>query len=253
MEYVPEEGGLFMKYETIKKCGELGIEFNNIDERITIDFLKRLLRGIIERSTKYFDETGDHVFIYRERHMHSVICPAIANLTSSYLMELPLKRKPAGEEEYSGSVDYWVSYRNRSFLIELKHTYFAYRNVEAPRRKITEKMEEALDQLRSIRTDQCRYAAGSDKMLTKMALLTIVFYEGSKKKISEKNVMKLDFKNIFRKMLNKTGLMKTSNLLSLWVLDRRLVIPFEYQNKENEMYPAVGFIGEILEKKELSN
>ena len=95
-----------MKYETITKCGELGIEFNNIDERITMDFLKRLLRDIIERSTKYFDETGDHVFIYRERQMYSVICPSIAGVTSGYLMEHPLKRKPAGEEEYSGSVDY---------------------------------------------------------------------------------------------------------------------------------------------------
>jgi hypothetical protein len=242
-----------MRYETIGKCGELGIEFNNIDERITIDFLKRLLRGIVERSTQYFDETGDHVFIYRERQMHSVICPAIADLASSYLLELPLKRKPAGEEEYSGSVDYWVSYRNRSFLIELKHTYFAYRNVEAPRRKIAEKMEEALNQLRSIRIDQCRYAAGSDKMLTKMALLTIVFYEGSKKEISEKEVMKLNFKNILRKMLNNTGLMRTSNLVSLWVLDRRLVMPFEYQNEEYEIYPAIGFVGKILEKKEFSD
>jgi len=134
-------------------------------------------------------------------------------------------------------------------LIELKHTYFAYRNVGAPRKDITEKMEKTLNQLRSIRIDQCRYVAGSDKMLTKMALLTIVFYEGSKKKISERNVMKLDFKNIFRKMLNKTGLMKTANMLSVWVLDKRLVIPYEYQNKEYEMYPAVGFVGKILEKK----
>jgi len=240
-----------MRYETIRKCGELGIEFNDINERITIDFLKKLLRGIVERSTKYYDETLDHVFVYREKQMHSVICPSIADLTSSYLLELPLIRKPAGEEEYPGSVDYWVSYRGYSFLIELKHTYFAYRTVKTPRKDIAEKMEEALNQLRSIRIDQCRYAAGSDKMLTKMALLTIVFYEGSKKKISEKEVMKLDFKNIFRKMLNRTGLMKTSNLLSLWILDRRLIIPFEYQNKENEIYPAVGFVGKILEKREL--
>ena len=128
-----------MKYATIKNCGEFGIEFENIKgagARVSREFIMKLLKRIVKRSTRYYEETGDHVFIYGEKQLHSVVCPSIADITFSYLMEHPSFRKPAGEEEYLGNVDYWISYKRYSFLMELKHAYFAYRYADNPRKSI---------------------------------------------------------------------------------------------------------------------
>lgn len=237
-----------MKYETIRDCGELGIKFGKIvgdGGRVSRDFLRKLLKRIVKRSTKYYDETREHVFIYRERQLHSVVCPSIADITSSYLMENPLTRKPAGEEEYRGNVDYWISYRNYSFLMELKHAYFAYRNANNPRKSITEKFVRAMEQLRSIRKDECRDLT-INKGLIKIVLQAVVFYKGSKDPILKDNLKNKDFKNLFKKMMNNTELERKSNLRSLWVLNERLVEEVEYKNSF-EIYPAVAFVGHVSE------
>ena len=238
-----------MKYKTIRYCGELGIEFGNIEgdgARVSRDLLRKLLKRIVKRSTKYYDELGEHVFIYREKQLHSVVCPSIADITHSYLMEHPLIRKPAGEEEYRGNVDYWISYRNYSFLMELKHTYFAYRNADNPRKSITKKFARAMEQLRSIRKEECR-ALTVNKGLIKIALQTVVFYEGSKNSIHKDDLKDRDFKNLFKKLVNNTELEHRSNLRSLWVLDERLVKAVKYNKNSFEIYPAVAFFGNILE------
>ena len=238
-----------MKYETIKDCGELGIEFENIrgcGAGVTRDFLRKLLNRIVERCTKYYDETGEHVFIYRERQLHSVVCPSIADITPSFLMENPLTRKPAGEEEYRGNVDYWIYYKNYSFLKELKHTYFAYARADSPRKSITKKFTRALKQLGNVRKNECR-SLTFGKGLRKIALEVVVFYRGSKEE-SRLNIdlESKDFKALFRKLVRNTELEYKSNLRSLWVLDKRLVEPVEYANSF-EMYPAVAFVGNISE------
>ena len=237
-----------MNYETIRDCGELGIDFSNIEgdgARVSRDFLRKLLQRIVKRSTKYYDETGDHVFIYREKQLHSVVCPSIADITASYLIEHPLIRKPAGEEEYLGNVDYWISYRNYSFLMELKHTYFAYRNADNPRKNITKKFERAMEQLKNIRKEECR-ALTDNKGLIKIALQTVVFYKGSRYEIFKDDLRDENFKDLFKKLVNNTELDRRSNLLSLWVLNERLVEPVKYKNSF-EIYPAVAFIGNISE------
>lgn len=237
-----------MKHETIKDCGELGIEFDNIrghGSRVTRDFLRRLLKRIVERSAKYYYQTQEHVFTYRERQLHSVVCPSIADITPSYLMEHPLTRKPAGEEEYRGNIDYWISYRNYSFLMELKHTYFAIRNADNPRKSITRKFARALEQLRSVRKNECRDLT-IGKGLIKIALETVVFYKGSKNSDLEDYLKVRIFKDLFKKLVKNTGLEHRSNLRALWVLNERLVEVVPYENSF-EIYPAVAFVGNISE------
>jgi len=235
-----------LKYETITGCGEFGIEFSKIDgdgARVSRDFLRRLLKYIVEKSAKYYTETGEHVLTHRERQLHSVVCPSIAEITSSYLMEQPLNRKPAGEEEYRGNVDYWISYRNYSFLMELKHSYFAYRNAENPRKSIAKRFVRAIEQLREIRREECRYLT-INKGLIKVALQAVVFYQGSKDKLSKNDLKGQDFKNLFTKLVTNTELKRRSNLLSLWVFDEGLIEIVEYKNG-SEIFPAVAFVGNI--------
>lgn len=236
-----------MEFETIEDHGKFGIEFSRIQgdgTRIAKDFVRELLKRIIRRSVKYYDETGDYPFIYRERQLHSVVCPSIADITSVFLMEHPLKRKPSGEEEYSGNVDYWISYDNYVFLIELKHSYFTYRNANKPRESINRKFMDAIRQLENIRKDVCRDLKGSYNALVKIALEAVIFRKGSKAQISKKEMGCPDYRRFLEKLIDNTDLRRKSNFRSLWVLDERLVESIEYRNSF-EIYPAVAFIGRI--------
>jgi len=234
-----------LRFEKIKNCGEIGIEFSIKDgdgARVSKDFLRNLFYNIVKRSSNYFMETEEHIFVYREKQLHSVICPSIADIIPSYVMEHPLSRKPHGEDEYPGHVDYWVSYRNYGFLIELKHSYFAYRNVDNPGQKIEEKFDSAIKQLKNIRIDTCRYMIGNDKGLIKIALQAIVFYQTSNEPID--NLKDRDFKELFNKLIKNTELKNKINLTSLWLLDDKLIESVEYIDGYG-IYPAVAFVGNI--------
>ena len=243
-----------MKDEIAGDFGELEIRYGRIRGRgakITKEFLGRLLHYIVIRSTKYYDKAGyagepDHVFTYRERQFHSVVCPAIADITSYFLIENPLNRRPAGEAEYPGSVDYWIYYKNYSFMMELKHTYFAYTRADNPRGSVTERFSKALQQLGDIRKDECRSLTFGNG-LRKIALEAVVFYRGSKERSKLKvDIKSRNFRALFRRLLRNTELEQRSNLHALWVLNERLVAPFEYANSF-EIYPAVAFIGHVSE------
>jgi len=234
------------------RYGELEIKFSKLrgpGANITRDFLRKLMYRIVVRATKYFDEARlagceDHVFTYREKQFHSVVCPAIADITPWFLIEHPLYRKPAGEAEYPGTVDYWIYYKNYSFIMELKHSYFAYAKASNPRKAITRKFLDALSQLRNIRKDECRsltYGNG----LRKIALEAIVFYKGAKEKSKlEEDIKSEDFKSLFKNLLRNSELTNKSNFHALWILDKKLVVPFEYSDWF-EIYPAVVFVGYI--------
>ena len=244
-----------MKYQTIKDCGELGIEFANIKghgARVARDFLRKLLRRIVVRSTQYHNRARacireqDHVFTYRERQLHSVVCPSIGDITNLFMIENPLTRKPSGEPEYTGSVDYWIYYRKYFFLMELKHAYFAYRNADNPRKSIARRFERALKQLENVRKDECR-SLTFGKGLRKIALEVVVFFRGSK----EEHKLKIDLESrdiraLFKKLVKNAQFRHKPNLRALWVLDKRLVEPVPYANSF-EVYPAVAFVGKISE------
>jgi hypothetical protein len=235
-----------MLYETIRNCGEVGIEFSMEDSdgtRVTRRFLERLVKGIVRRSTDYYYATGDYVFSYRERQMHSVVCPSIAAITRAYLMEHSLTRKPPGEDEYPGRIDYWISYRNYSFLMELKHGYFAYKRTSNPRQDLLKKFNSAMDQLKNIRKDECEWLGGGDKGLFKIAFLAITFFSGSESETKRDELGSEELKSHFNGMMKNSGLAKITNLRAFWILDK--VEPVRYSNGE-QIFPAVAFVGNVF-------
>lgn len=170
-----------MEFKTIRNCGKLSIEFGKIEgtgKRTTKKFLTTLLERIIENAIQYYDKTSDSVFSYRERQLDTVICPAIANQTPAFLVEHPLKRKPSGEDEYSGFVDYWVSFNGISYLIEIKQAYYGYKSGRI-RASILGKFSDAIDQLKDVRKETCKDLCQGDKNLFKIALETITFFRSS--------------------------------------------------------------------------
>lgn len=239
---------LIIRFETIKNCGKLGFNFSmsgGNGTKISKDFLEKLICNIVKRSTNYFNDTGEHIFTFREKQLHSVICPSISDLTPSVVIEHPLTRKPTGEDEYSGHVDYWASYRNYEFLVELKHSHFAYNNANNPRKDISNKFNTALNQLQNIRKEECRYITINNKGCFKIALQAIVFYEGSKHSISADDLKDKYFEDYFEKLLKIPDLKKKSNFNALWLLNEKLIKPVDYDDGSYEIFPAVAFVGKV--------
>lgn len=200
-----------------------------------------MIERSIKKATKYFDETGDHVFSYREKQLHSIICPSISEITYSFLIEHPLKRKPANEEKYSGNVDYWASYKGIGFFIELKHAYFAC-SQETPRKSIGTRFNRAIRQLKDIRSAECRNVCNDDRFL-KIALEGVTFFKSN---YSKENLTfeRSEIIEVFD-WLKKSKSLNKANFYALWILDKRMNDPFEYSNGF-EFYPAVTFIGKIF-------
>ncbi|MEM2888042.1 MAG: hypothetical protein QXI71_02720 [Candidatus Bathyarchaeia archaeon] len=124
--------------------GELEIRFDVLKGSgayVAREFLKKLVQRITVRSTEYcqgarrFADELDYAFAYGEKPFHFIICPSLADLTVYFLAEHPSKRKPAGEKERSGLVDYWIFHKNYSFMIEFKHEYFGYKREKILQKK----------------------------------------------------------------------------------------------------------------------
>lgn len=236
-----------MEFKPIGNYGELGIEFlqkDGDDVRVSKDFCQKLICNIIKRSTKYFKATKEHIFIYGEDQLHSVVCPSIADLTFSYVMEHPLNRKPHGKEEYPGKCDYWISYRKYSFLMELKHSYWNYMN--DPREVISNRFKDCINQLKGVKTVECRNLTINNGLI-RIALQAIVFYEVVQKDIANNDFEKRDLKDAFEQLINNTALID-SNMRSLWLLHPKLIRPQETDNRY-EIYPAVAFVGRVFNVK----
>ena len=231
-------------------CGQVGKEFYIEDSGggviVSKDFLERLVDNIVKRSVSYYETTRDYAFRHRERSMHSVVCPSIADITHTFLMEYPLKRKPSGGEQQGGFVDYLISYRKCTFFMEFKHSFFAYRNAKNPRKNIITRFQSALDQLRSIRKNEYWGLGRKDQWVDKLAFEAIVFYKGSKNKIYMSDLRGESFKSSFSELMkNKEWNSLKPNLQALWILNKRLVKPVEFSNGY-EIYPAVAFVGKVI-------
>ncbi len=240
-----------MKLLPVRNCGQLGIELSINDgdgTRVTRNFLDGLINIIVKRATNYFDVTGENIFLRKEKQILSVICPSIADMTCDFVMEQPLKRKPTGEEESTGRVDYWINYHNYSYLLELKHTDFFYKNADNPPEYISKQFNSALIQLKNIRTDQCKYLT-NDKGIFKVAIQTVAFYQHSKDKFEDKDVV-----GSFMKLIKKSPFDEKPNLISLWLVPKKLKKHIEYNNRDQKyIYPAIAFVGYVSDMKPSCN
>jgi hypothetical protein len=233
----------------------VGVEFFKIDTegaRVSKDFLTQLVQNIARRATEYYNSTGilgDHIFSYREKQFHSVVCPSIADITSSFVIEHPLRRKPYGEKEFSGHADYWIRYHSYCFLMELKHTFFSIRRPNSPRPDIAEKFDDAVQQLKSVKIEQSRQLILNEG-LVKIALEAIAFYKGSSSKQDLKSVPDLDFQELFSELIEKIRTNEDVHMYALWTLNDTIIKPYEYDSHTFEVYPALGFIANISDKIE---
>lgn len=174
--------------------------------RIARDFLDRTLAGLAKRSLRYFELTGEHVFAYGERPIHSVLFPAILDISDAALAELPVTRKPRGGAKSSGRVDYWISFRDTIILLEVKHAFHAVRTGRLPE-WARDFWTRVVQQAKSVRTNEIRDQAlryRKDKLLA-IGLLVVPTWRSSNrpaKEVPERKEAEIvtDHKNILDSM-----------------------------------------------------
>lgn len=242
-----------MRFRTIRNCGKIGFEFKGGVNGKTKEFIKELLVETVKNCKKYHSETGDHLFIYRERQFNSAICPAINEIADCFVMQHPIRRKPRGEQSYSGRLDYWIHYKKMDFLLELKHEYYGYRKAHLIPQQISDRLAEAIHQLKNIKKDEVRRIRNSD-IANKVALAVVVFYSGTRKSVNDgtkadENKIRESFKFLLGNLEDSLG-SDTINVRALWMLHEDLTEEIE-RGKKIYVYPAVGFVGYSFDSVQL--
>ena len=154
--------------------------------RIARAFLDQTLEHLARRTLEYYELTGEHVFAYGERQIHSVLFPAILDISDAALAELPITRKPWGGTKSSGRVDYWIWFRDTIVLLEVKHAFHAVRTSRLPE-WARGFWTQVVHQAKSIRTNEIRDQAlryRKDKLLA-IALLIVPTWRSSKRPVKE--------------------------------------------------------------------
>lgn len=215
--------------------------------RVLRKFLKEVTIRQAEYSMNFLRQVGVPPFAYRERQLHTVIAPAISDISDAYLMESSVARKWTSinndMDDSHGWVDYWCLYKNYNYYIELKHGFISYRSAEI-RQSVKNEWEIACNQLDVIAdeiNEQKQYTQG----IFKMAFHVLPLYIGS----SNSDKFNFDTKKIYDiqlKAMNEISNIVQANWSCAWVLDDKFMDYCTYDNWY-EKYPAVLFLANISE------
>ena len=250
-----------MKTWSIKNAGKIQFEIMDDfgkDSQAIETLLKYIINGIAKRAVIYYNKIDkcDHVFLNSEGELHSTITLSIADLVDTFKTEFPVWRKYSKTK--SGSLDYWIFYKNIIFALELKleHKGIGRYNCRSSRR-IFNGFNTAIEQLEGIENNQKLFFIKDAKGLVKIVFETIVFSTKSKNihddyndNIEEYNKKINDSFNdlvdIGRHQIdNKLRFNKKVNFRSLWFLDKNITYLKKGREEYDLLIPAVGYIGNI--------
>ena len=208
---------------------------------ITNDFLCRTATNFFKFSLKHRTSEDYLPFIYKERQVHSVLCPAINVSSDSFLIEAPVNRKKRGDNrattEKKGWVDYYCNYRNISYFIEVKHSFYSITSGTLNDSTL-KKWKTANRQLQSVKKEITDWIKPEDKGAFRMSMLILPYY-----------TKKIDFNFKHTDIAKHHSIINTklnSNWSSLCIINDKLSGPYEYVNA-TEKHPAVGIYCKISE------
>lgn len=243
-----------MTSKTIPKVGKLYARSQNIKNGqgslVAVEFLDKLIRGFAKNSANYINTAHEAPFVYRERQLASTLAPALAKITHSFLVELPVtrekisvKKKAKSDYKYLGWADYWVNYKGYDYYLELKHDFVSVISKKVTQSSLGKWKYMNETQLPDLERE-AKYLSGETKGIFTIALEVITIfnfrdknYHSSELHDSEKllSIQKRYFEEF-----------KDCNWSGLWVLRNNLVENCYYEDeKHKETYPAVLFLSKI--------
>lgn len=202
-------------------------------------FLESVHKLFIKKCTNYFNITYDRAFYYSELRTHSVLLPAIAQISDAILVEHPINKG-----ERSGRVDYFVLSGNQIYLIELKQGWLAY-NTANPTNDICSKWQNAIGDLNDISWDDAFSLYPSIPTVAKISLMVTPMYESSNdetvlyNKSYPPDIILEKFTSFSDKLKPKP------NWTAIWSLNDKQEQTIQVKSGRFERYPAVALIAYI--------
>lgn len=223
---------------------------DGIGRRTIKNFMELLFKNVVEQSTKYMDSVKEAPYSFSEKQLHSIITPAIARLTDSFLMEQPIsrqwsKRKKLDMNDSHGWLDYWCRYKGYDYFIELKHNYDAFKTDTIKDRLIKNwKLMNA--QLAVVRNDAKEYRKNC-KGVFLVSLHFVTVYEtcsSIKEPSSLTNNVRL--KEIQKNYFTSAQFKPAPNWSALWIVPKHYVLStMKELSTNNQYYPSIMIVANI--------
>lgn len=234
-----------MKQKSIYKCGAL-CTFDRLEDsqgmRVSRDLAEKFSAAFARLSCRYFNSTGDLPYTYRERQVSASVLMAFSTFVDAIFAETPTRRGTSKANSH-GWIDYWVVYRNHTFLVEVKHCYSAIKGQKDVQAVLFNRWENAHSQLSQVNYIQCadlRFGTGA---LIKMPLMIATHYLSSRKK--EKAEIGISIDQLCNRHVKiSDNLSPMPGWSSIFIVKDKMRGPYEY--KEHwEAYPAVSFFADF--------
>jgi hypothetical protein len=126
-----------------------------------------------------FDSTGDVPYAYRERQVSATVLLALADFADAVFAEAPVRRGPL-RRNTPGWADYWVAFRQSTFIMEVKRDYSAIRRRTGVSKSVISRWSDAENQLKSIHNLRCEDLRYSTGHIIKSPLFLVSHWASSK-------------------------------------------------------------------------
>ena len=232
-----------MKWELIDNCGYY-CEISDLDDgkgiRKTTDLLRESIKCMAKEVKNYFQVMKELPFNYGERQIHTVLFPAFKKTAKIVFLEQPIKRKILAKE-HNGWLDYWISHRKATYLVEIKHSFFSVKTKNLTE-KSKSKWEKGIEQIQSITEKEAKELAhGDNDEIFRVLMMIIPFRNHSSDITKLTRVEKEDIFTIFSEDVIEE-LPKKPNWAAIWYLDDEINIEKYEKEKWFEYFPALSIL-----------
>lgn len=181
------------------------------------NFLNALAVKLLQKSADFMTVDSDYpIYAYSEKSFHTIMTPAIYELTKSFIVESPVTRYRKGKRNVSGIdshgwVDYWIEFNSIRIYLELKHGWLNTKSGN-PKKYIQEELwgvmdEQLLKTEKEAEYDQVNWAG--KKTVFRAGMLILPFYQRFSAGNKDEAMSKLKYKegdfiktldNVFNKL-----------------------------------------------------
>ena len=234
----------------ISSCpSELGEGVNIAYSFIKEVFCRVCMQSLLFSNSKY--DIIEYPFLFRERQLDSVVLPVISSLCKGLVIaEYPIVRdssiKGFEKDNSKGRIDYWCIYKDYSLVIEMKHSYDAFRTDKTNDERLIKRWETmTISQLQDVRKG-VKYFNEKTKGVIRIGLHFITPYSNRDNDMNDVNFFESSQKEILKRLTRDVSRYKpkmtTPNFLASWVLpnDKKY---FEVPYKGT--YPGLLLLGKI--------
>ena len=235
----------------ISSCpSELGEDVN-----IAYNFIKEVFWRVCKQSLLFCNSKYgiiEYPFLFRERQLDSVVLPVISSLCKGLVIaEYPIVRdsniKGFEKEDSKGRIDYWCIYKDYSIVIEMKHSYDAFKTDLTNDERLIKRWETmTISQLQDVRKN-VKYFTEKTKGVIRIGLHFITPYCNRDGDMDDVANFMCRQKEILMRLSRDVSCSKpqrtTPNFLASWVLPNNKKY-FEVPYKGT--YPGLLLLGKIF-------